>query len=110
MLSSYRYYYIVVSLRLLEDTIAIKETELSSAIEAKANNDLPFYITASVDYVNFSPHFTIGDGSNSTDSITKRTFYNAPLQKQQEYYYFVRAYSKAHDDCIDVSYLDVFMM
>ena len=107
MLSSYRHYYIVVSLRLLEDTKAIEESELLSAIEAKAND---VYITASVDYVNFSPYFTIGDGSNSTDSITKRTFYNAPLWKQQEYYYFVRAYSKAHGDCIDVSYLDVFMM
>lgn len=100
---SYRYYYIVVSLELLEDTKAIEESNL----EARANTDLPFYVTASVDYENFNSHFTIGDGSNSTDPTSNSTFYNAPLQKQQEYYYFVRAYSRVHDHCIHVSCLDV---
>ena len=92
IVSSCSHYYIVISLELLEDPEAIKESELS----ANPTNDLPFYVTASVNYENFQSHFTIGDGSNSTDPILQRKFYNAPLLKQQEYYYFIRAYSEAH--------------
>ena len=87
------HYYVVISLELLEDPEAIKESELLSA---NPTNDLPFYVTASVNYENFQSHFTIGDGSNSTDPILQSKFYNAPLLKQQEYYCFIRAYSEAH--------------
>ena len=83
----------MVSLVQLEDTEAIKEIELISAIQA---TDLSFYVAASVNYDDFYPAFTIGDGSNSVDPISRRFFYNIPLQKQQTYYYFVRAYSTAH--------------
>ena len=89
----------------MNDTKAIEESDLLSVIKARGNTDLPFYVTASVDYENFNSNFTIGDGSNSTDprALSNKTFYNAPLQKQQEYYYFVRAYSRVNDDCIHVS-------
>lgn len=83
----------------MEDTEAIKESELSSLAnynQTKRNADFPLYVTASVNYEDFHSHFTIGNGSNTTDPISQRIFYNAPLQKQQKYYYFIRAYSKAH--------------
>ena len=84
----------MVSLEQLEDTEAVKESELIPADQAKRNVDLPLYVTASVSL--FNPTFTIGDGSSSTDPISQRTFYNIPLQKEQTYYYFIRAYSEAH--------------
>ena len=83
----------MVSLEQLEDTEAITESELLPADPVKRNTHLPLYVTASV---NYNPTFTIGDGSISTDPITQTIFYNVPLQKQQEYYYFIRAYSEAH--------------
>ena len=84
----------MVSLEQLKDTEAVKESELIPADQAKRNVDLPLYVTASVNL--FHPTFTIGDGSSSTDPISQRTFYNIPLQKEQTYYYFIRAYSEAH--------------
>ena len=92
----YSHYYIVVSLEQLEDTEAVKESELLPANQAKRNSDLPLYITASLNYKLLHQTFTIGDGSNSTDLTSQRIFYNVPLQKQQTYYYFIRAYSTAH--------------
>lgn len=92
----YSHYYIVISLKLLEDTEVIQESELVSANQARRNTDLPIYVTASVNYDNFHSNFTIGDRSDFTDPMSQRIFYNAPLQKQQQYYYFIRAYSKAH--------------
>lgn len=83
----------MVSLLQLEDTKAIKESELLAIIQAA---DLPFYVTASVNYDDFYPAFTIGDGSSSVDPISQRLLYNVPLQNEQTYYYFVRAYSTAH--------------
>ena len=80
----------------LEDTKAVKENELLPAIQAKGNAHLPLYVAASVKYEDNHQHFIIGDGNNSTDPITQTIFYNTPLQKQQEYYYFIRAYSAAH--------------
>ena len=80
----------------LEDTKAVKESELLPAMQAKGNAHLPLYVTASVNFENIHQTFTIGDGSSSTDPITQTTFYNAPLQQKQEYYYFIRAYSAAH--------------
>ena len=92
----YSHYYIVVSLEQLEDTEAVAESELLPADPVKRDTHLPLYVTASVNYNDFRPTFTIGDGSSSTDPITQTIFYNTPLQKQQEYYYFLRAYSEAH--------------
>ena len=90
------HYYIVISLIKLEDTNDIQESELASAVQGKRNANLPLYITASVNYEDFHPTFTIGDGSISTDPISQRIFYNVPLQKEQIYYYFIRVYSEAH--------------
>ena len=86
----------MVSLEQLEDTEAVMESELLPADPVKRNAHLPLYVTASVNYEDFHQNFIIGDGSSSTDPITQTIFYNAPLQKQQEYYYFIRAYSEAH--------------
>ena len=92
----------MISLEQLENTEAIKEGALLPANKAKRDTNLPLYVTASVSYNDFQPTFTIGDGSNSTDPLSQRIFYNVPLQKQQTYYYFVRAYSTAHT--IEVSH------
>ena len=95
----------------LEDTEAVKDSELLPANPVKKNADLPLYVTASVNYEDFRPTFIIGDGSNSTDPISQTTFYNAPLQKQQKYYYFIRAYSAAHTrevSCLHI-YWDAYM-
>ena len=86
----------MVSVKQLEDTEAVKESELLPANLVKRNADLPLYVTASVNYEDFHPTFIIGDGSRSTDPISLTTFHNVPLQKQQTYYYFIRAYSAAH--------------
>ena len=86
----------MVSLEQLEDTEAVMESELLPADPVKRDAHLPLYVTASVNYNNSNPAFTIGDGSSSTDPITQRKFYNIPLEKQQVYYYFIRAYSQAH--------------
>ena len=86
----------MISLEQLEDTEAVTESELLPADPVKRDTHLPLYVTASVNYNDFHPNFTIGDGSSSTDPITQTIFYNAPLQQQQEYYYFIRAYSEAH--------------
>ena len=86
----------MVNLEQLEDTEAITESELLPANNAKRNSRLPLYVTASVKYNKFHQNFTIGDGSSSTDPITQTIFYNIPLEEQQEYYYFVRAYSLVH--------------
>ena len=86
----------MVSLEQLEDTEAVMESELLTADPVKRNAHLPLYVIASVNYNDFHSTFTIGDGSSSTDPITQTIFYNAPLQKRQEYYYFIRAYSEAH--------------
>ena len=91
------HYYIVISLEQLEDPEAIKESELLPANKTKRDTDLPFlYVTASVSYNDFQPTFTIGNGSSSTDPLSQRIFYNVLLQKEQTYYYFIRAYSTAH--------------
>ena len=80
----------------LEDTKAVKESELLPAMQAKGKNHLSLYVAASVNYEDIHQTFTIGDGSSSADPVTLTIFYNAPLQQHQEYYYFVRAYSEAH--------------
>ena len=93
----------MICLEQLEDTEAIKESDLLPANNnAKRDTDLPLYVTASINYDDFHPTFTIGDDSSSTDPLTQRIFYNVPLQKQQTYYYFIRAYSTAHT--IEVSH------
>ena len=89
------HYYIVVTVKPLEDTEKVKESELLSANEAKTTDDL-LYVTASLNYKDIRQTFTIGDGSSSTDPVSQRIFYNVPLQKGQIYYYFIRAYSEAH--------------
>ena len=94
----------MVSLEQPEDTEAVAESELLSADPVKRNTHLPLYVTASMNYNDFRPAFTIGDGSSSTDPISQRKFYNIPLEKQQEYYYFVRAYSEAHTTEVSCSY------
>ena len=88
----------MISLVRLGDTKAVQESKLIPADQVKRNVDLPLYVTASVNYEDFHPTFTIGDGSSSTDPISQRIFYNVPLQKQQTYYYFIRAYSTAHTE------------
>ena len=92
----------MVSLEKVEEPEAVEENQLISANQAKRNVDLPLYVTASVNYEDFFTTFIIGDGSSSTDLKSQRTFYNIPLQKQQTYYYFIRAYSEAHTT--EVSY------
>ena len=94
----------MVSLEQLEDTEAVKEGELRPANQAKRNVDLPLCVTASVKYKDFLATFTIGDGSSSPDSNSQRMFYNVPLQKQQIYYYFIRAYSEAHTIEVSCNY------
>ena len=86
----------MVSVEQLEDTEAVKDSELLPANPVKRNADLPLYVTASVNYEDFRPTFIIGDGSRSTDPVSQTTFHNVPLQKQQTYYYFIRVYSAAH--------------
>ena len=90
------HYYIVISQIKLENTEAVKESELLPANQEKRNVNLPLYVTASVNYEDYHPTFTIGDGNNFIDPISQKTFYNVPLQAQQTYYYFIRAYSAAH--------------
>ena len=96
MLQYTSHYYIVISLEQLEDTEAIKESELLPANKAKRDTDLPLYVTASVNDEDFQPTFTIGNGSSASDPLSQRIFYNVPLQKQRIYYYFIRVYSKVH--------------
>ena len=86
----------MVSLERLEDTEAVNESELISSNQMKRNADLQLYVAASVNYSNYRPSFTIGDGSSSSDPISQAKFYNIPIQRQQVYYYFIRAYSEAH--------------
>ena len=95
----------MVSLEQLEDTEAVTESELLPADPVKRDTHLPLYVTASVNYEDFHQTFIIGDGSSSTDPITEATFYNAPLQQQQEYYYFIRAYSIAHSKQVATTYI-----
>ena len=90
------HYYIVISPIQLEDPVAVKESELIPANQEKRDANFPLYVTASINYDDFHPTFTIGDGSSSIDPISQKTFYNVPLQKHQTYYYFIRAYSVAH--------------
>ena len=94
----------MVSLEQLEDTEAVTESELLPADPVKRDTHLPLYVTASVNYNDFNPAFTIGDGSSSTDPMSQRVFYNIPLKKQQVYYYFIRAYSQAHTTEVSCSY------
>ena len=94
----------MVSLEQLEDTEAITEDELLPANPVKRNTEFPLYVTASVNYDDFHPAFTIGDGSISSDPISQRKFYNIPLEKQHVYYYFIRAYSEAHTTEVSCSY------
>ena len=94
----------MVSLEQLEDTEAVTESELLPANPVKRNAHLPLYVTASVNYNDFHPAFTIGDGSSSTDPISQRKFYNIPLEQQQVYYYFIRAYSQAHTTEVSCNY------
>ena len=95
----------MISLEQLEDTEAVKDSELLPANLVKRNADLPLYVTASVHYEDLHQNFTIGDGSSSTDPISQTTFHNIPLQKQQTYYYFIRAYSAAHTMEVSCSYI-----
>ena len=97
------HYYIVISLEKLENPEAVRESELLPANKAKRNADFPsLYVTASVNYNKYRPTFTIGDDSISIDPISQTKFYNIPLQKQQAYYYFIRAYSDAHTTEVSV--------
>ena len=86
----------MVSVEQLEDTEAVRDSELLPVNLVKRNAEFPLYVTASVNYGDFHQSFTIGDGSSSTDPILQTTFYNIPLQKDFTYYYFIRAYSAAH--------------
>ena len=95
----------MISVERLGDTEAVKDSELLPANPVKRNADLPLYVTASVNYKDFHQNFTIGDGSSSTDPISQETFHNVPLQKQQTYYYFIRAYSEAHSREVSCSYI-----
>ena len=96
-MSQYSHYYIVISMEEIEDTEAVQENELLSANQTE-NATLSLYVTASVNYNDFRPYFTIGDDNTSTDPISQTEFYNIPLQNHQQYYYFIRAYSEAHTE------------
>ena len=86
----------MVSVERLEDTEAVRDSELLPVNLVKRNVEFSLYVTASVNHGDFHQNFVIGDGSSSTDSILQTTFYNIPLQKDFTYYYFIRAYSAAH--------------
>jgi len=86
----------VISSELLKDTNAINESQLFSVNRVKRDSDFPYYVTASVTYNRSLQLFTIGSGSDTIDTVTGRRFTNAPLHKEQTYYYFIRAYSAAH--------------
>ena len=86
----------MVSVEQLEDTEAVRDSELLPVNLVKRNAEFPLYVTASVNHGDFHQNFIIGDGSSSTDPILQTTFYNIPLQKDFTYYYFIRAYSAAH--------------
>ena len=94
----------MISLEQLEDTEAVTESELLPADPVKRDTHLPLYVTASINYNDFNSALTIGDGSSSTDPMSQRVFYNNPLEKQQVYYYFIRAYSQAHTTEVSCSY------
>jgi len=96
----------VISEERLEDTEAVRDSELLPANLVKRNADLPLYVTASVNYEDFHQNFTIGDGRSSIDPISHATFHNVPLQKQQTYYYFIRAYSEFHSREVSCIFLD----
>ena len=87
------HYLIVVSSESLEDTEDIEDMEL---LPIGQDNNHPYYVAASVTYNRSLPLFTIGSGSDTIDPVSGRHFYNAPLHKEQTYYYFIRAYSAAH--------------
>ena len=104
------HFYIVVSLEKLEHTNAIKESDLlpsDQEMKKKRNSVFPFYVTASVTNSISSPvtEFTIGSGSDTYDSVTERQFYNAPLQQDETYYYFIRAYSEAHTPAVCLTFI-----
>ena len=99
----------MISLIKLEETAAVKENELTPANQKKRDSNLPLYVTASINYDDFHPTFTIGDSSISTDPVSRRTFYNAPLQQQQTYYYFIRAYSAAHTTEVSYKYFYILI-
>jgi len=93
MFSLPSHYLIVISSKSLEDTEDIEDMEL---LPVGQDNDHPYYVTASVTYNRSLPLFTIGSGSDTIDPVTGRHFNNAPLHKEQTYYYFIRAYSAGH--------------
>ena len=86
----------MISTELLENISSVKESQLLPVNRVKRDSDLPYYVTASVTYNRSLPLFNIGSGSDTIDPVSGRHFYNAPLHKEQTYYYFIRAYSAAH--------------
>jgi len=108
------HFFIVVSLELLEDANGIKESQLLPVNRVKRGSDLPYYVTATVTYNRSLPLFTIGSGGDTIDPVTGRYFYNAPLHKEQTYYYFIRVYSAAHTSEVgatcDVNYVNLYFL
>ena len=95
------HYLIVVSSESLVDTEDIEDIKL---LPIGQDNDHPYYVTASVTYNRSLPLFIIGSGSDTIDPVSGRHFYNAPLHKEQTYYYFIRAYSAAHTSQVGASF------
>ena len=96
----------MISSESLDDTEDIEDMEL---LPIGQDNDHPYYVTASVTYNRSLPLFSIGSGSDTIDPVTGRQFYNAPLLKEQTYYYFIRAYSVAHTTEVCVFYIVNFV-
>ena len=104
----------MVSSELLKDANGINESQLLPVNRVKRDSDLPYYVTASVTYNRSLPLFTIGSGSDTIGLVTGKIFYNAPLHKEQTYYYFIRAYSAAHTSEVgatcDMNYVNLYFL
>ena len=82
----------------MEDTEAVEESDMLPFNPIHNDDDFPLYVTASVinNRNRVLDAFTIGDNLDTTDPVTGRHYFNAPLDKGRTYYYFIRAYSEAH--------------
>ena len=92
------HYFIVISPHPLDDTEAVKESDMLPFNPIHNDDNFPLYVTASVinNRNRILDTFIIGDSLDTTDPVTGRHYLNAPLDKDRTYYYFIRAYSEAH--------------
>ena len=75
----------------------VPDTELVSFTES----DRMMYVTTVVRNMSgdqWEKNIVIGNGSNFT--LAGKKYYNAPLDKNNTYYIFVRAYAYSHSDSV----------